>query len=273
MPIAVVSGSFDDLKLSHVRFLEEAARIGTLQVFLWSDELVLILEGQHPKFPQKERLYLLQSIRYVSKVNLVTHLLDSNSLPNVDEPYSTTWVMRESEDNHQRHYFCIRTGLRWQVIRQDVLDKIPEAYPLSSNGQSSHKKVVVTGCFDWFHSGHVRFFEEVSELGDLYVIAGSDQNVQFLKGEGHPMFPQGERRYMVQSVRFVKQALVSSGEGWMDAEPEIAKINPDIYVVNEDGDRPEKRSFCESHGIQYRVMKRTPKKGLPKRVSTDLRGF
>jgi cytidyltransferase-like protein len=273
MPTAVVSGSFDDLKLPQVRFLEEAARIGTLQVFLWSDALAEKLVGHPPKFPQEERLYLLQAIRYVAKVNLVKHLLDSNSLPNVDEPYSTTWVMEEADDHPQKHYFCIRTGLRWQVIKQDVLRRIPAPHPISSNGQSSHKKVVVTGCFDWFHSGHVRFFEEISEMGDLYVVAGSDRNVQFLKGEGHPMFPQDERRYMVQSVRFVKEALISSGEGWVDAEPEIARIKPDIYAVNEDGDQPEKRSFCESHGIQYVVLKRTPKKGLPKRVSTDLRGF
>ena len=133
--------------------------------------------------------------------------------------------------------------------------------------------MLVTGCYDWFHSGHVRFFEEVSELGDLYVVAGSDQNVQLLKGEGHPMFPQEERRYVVQSIRFVKQALISSGDGWMDAEPEIAWIKPDIYAVNEDGDKPEKRSFCEAHGIQYVVLKREPKEGLPKRQSVDLRGF
>ena len=96
---------------------------------------------------------------------------------------------------------------------------------------------------------------------------------EFLKGKGHPMFPQEERRYMVQSIRFVKQALVSSGSGWMDAEPEIDRIKPDIYAVNEDGDKPEKRSFCEAHGIQYVVLKRTPKEGLPRRISTDLRGF
>ncbi len=273
MPTAVVSGSFDDLKISHVRFLEEAARIGTLQVFLWSDDLVHRLEGHPPKFPQDERLYLLQAVRYVSGVKIVNHLLDANSLPNVDEPHTTTWVMEETDDNPQRRHFCISAGLRWRVIKQDILSRIPVALPYSRNGRSDHKKVVVTGCFDWFHSGHVRFFEEVSELGDLYVVAGSDQNVQFLKGKGHPMFPQDERRYMVQSIRFVKQALVSSGDGWMDAEPEIAQIQPDIYVVNEDGDKPEKRSFCESHGIQYLVLKRMPKKGLPKRVSTDLRGF
>ncbi len=87
------------------------------------------------------------------------------------------------------------------------------------------------------------------------------------------MFPQEERRYMVQSIRFVKQALISSGSGWMDAEPEISRIQPDIYVVNEDGDKPEKRDFCQTNMIKYIVLKRTPKEGLPRRQSVDLRGF
>jgi len=60
----------------------------------------------------------------------------------------------------------------------------------------------------------------------------------------------------------VRRALVSSGEGWLDGEPEIYRLKPDIYAVNEDGDRPEKRQFCEAHGIEYRVLKRTPKEGL-----------
>jgi hypothetical protein len=59
----------------------------------------------------------------------------------------------------------------------------------------------------------------------------------------------------------------------MDAEPEIALIQPDVYAVNEDGDIPEKREFCRAHGLEYVVLKRTPKEGLPRRQSTDLRGF
>jgi hypothetical protein len=61
--------------------------------------------------------------------------------------------------------------------------------------------------------------------------------------------------------------------GWMDAEPEFVKIKPDIYAVNEDGDKPEKLAFCQKHGIEYKVLKRTPKAGLPRRQSTSLRGF
>ena len=135
------------------------------------------------------------------------------------------------------------------------------------------KKVVVTGCYDWFHSGHVRFFEEVSEYGDLYVVVGHDANIRLLKGEGHPLLPQEERRYVVGSIKFVKQALISSGDGWLDADPEIRRLKPDIYVVNEDGDKGGKREYCDKHGIEYLVLKRAPAAGLPQRSSTRLRGF
>jgi cytidyltransferase-like protein len=143
----------------------------------------------------------------------------------------------------------------------------------SANAPSARKKVIVTGCYDWLHSGHVRFFEEVSELGDLLVAVGNDANVRHLKGAGHPLQSQEERRYMVGAIRYVTQALVTSGHGWMDAEPEIARLKPDMYAVNEDGDVPEKRAFCDEHGLTYVVLKRTPKAGLSRRSSTDLRGF
>lgn len=78
---------------------------------------------------------------------------------------------------------------------------------------------------------------------------------------------------MVGAVKSVHECLVSSGSGWMDAEPEIAEIGATHYVVNEDGDQPEKREFCRAHGIEYVVLKRLPHAGLPARSSTELRGF
>lgn len=78
---------------------------------------------------------------------------------------------------------------------------------------------------------------------------------------------------MVESVRSVHRCLISSGHGWMDAEPEIAAIAPQVYVVNEDGDRPEKREFCKAHGLEYVVLQRKPHRDLPRRTSTELRGY
>ena len=35
------------------------------------------------------------------------------------------------------------------------------------------KKVFVSGCYDLLHSGHVEFFKEASQYGDLYVTSYS----------------------------------------------------------------------------------------------------
>lgn len=268
----VVSGSFENINSSEVRFLQESAVFGKLHVNLWGDERVRRLTGRAPKFPLAERKYFLESLKYVDKVIPVDGDFSADELSPDNRHAMDLWVVPEQEDSIAKQAYCNDHKISYQVIRQESLMGFP-ILPEVVDRPSLEKKVVVTGCYDWFHSGHVRFFEETSSLGDLYVVVGHDENVRLLKGEGHPMFSQDERRYMAGSVRFVRQALISSGSGWMDAEPEIERIKPDIYAVNEDGDKPEKRQFCEDHGLEYVVLKRTPAEGLPKRTSTNLRGF
>ncbi|HEY3864197.1 MAG TPA: adenylyltransferase/cytidyltransferase family protein [Verrucomicrobiae bacterium] len=175
----------------------------------------------------------------------------------------------------ERFYFLNSVRFVRRVIAADNFPEVTAAPPPAAAAPSAgpRKKVLVTGTYDWLHSGHVRFFEEASALGDLYVAVGQDANIRLLKGEGHPLLPQEERRYMVNAIKFVKQTLICSGTGWLDAEPEINVIKPDIYAVNEDGDRGGKREFCERRGIEYAVLRRQPAAGLPARSSTDLRGF
>ena len=267
----IVSGSFDDLRSRHVRFLDEASRLGKVHALLWSDKAVRAIEGKAPKFPQDERLYLLQSLRYVYQVSLTDCMNGVDELPDYSKLSADTWVVDETSHNPRKAAFCQAAGLKYHVLSEAAL----KGFPVIEMDQqiSKRKKVIATGCYDWLHSGHVRFFEEVSALGDLYVCVGNDRNVRFLKGAGHPLFGEDERRYMVQAIRFVRQALLTSGDGWMDAVPEIELIKPDIYAVNEDGDKPEKRAFCQQHNLEYVILKRLPKEGLPQRESTRLRGF
>ncbi len=267
----IVSGGFDDLRLRDVRFLEEASRRGDLTVVLWPDETLQRLTGRPPKFAVAERRYLLKAVRYVSGVMTLPDGMDSNALPDLGLGPSLLWADREGPANAARRDYCRRHGLEYCVVLESQLQGFPEPPPAPS--EPGRKKVVVTGCYDWFHSGHVRFFEEVSAYGDLYVIVGHDANIRLLKGDGHPLLPQAERRYMVGSIRYVKQALISSGDGWLDADPEIQRLRPDIYAVNEDGDRGGKREYCAGRGLEYLVLRRTPAPGLKRRSSTDLRGF
>ena len=45
--------------------------------------------------------------------------------------------------------------------------------------------------------------------------------------------------------------MISSGSGILDFEPELRRIQPDFFVVNEDGDVPEKQKLCRELGIEY----------------------
>lgn len=268
MTQVIVSGPFDDIRSPDLRFLEEAARFGPLTVALWPDELVAKIKG-NCRFAFEERRYVLEAVRYVDRV-IEAETADLSGSGDLSGSRNLTGLVRGESTVADA---SLQHGQDLHVIPDAALAGFPSERFDPAQMPAGRKRVVVTGCYDWFHSGHVRFFEECSQLGDLYVVVGNDANVRLLKGEGHPLFPQDERRYVVGSCRYVTRALVTSGMGWMDAEPEIAVIKPHMYAVNEDGDKPEKRAFCAEHDIEYVVLKRTPKEGLPRRSSTDLRGY
>jgi len=130
--------------------------------------------------------------------------------------------------------------------------------------------VVVSGCFDLLHSGHVRFLQEAARLGELYVCIGSDENVYQLKGRS-PVATQEERRYMLEALACVHAARINSGFGLLDFTAELVDIQPDIFIVNEDGHSPAKEALCREQGIEYVVSRRVPEAGLPTRSTTALR--
>ena len=72
------------------------------------------------------------------------------------------------------------------------------------------KKVFVSGCYDLLHSGHVEFFQQASQYGDLYVGIGSDATYLEYKHR-KPMFPQEERLFMVKNIKAVKDAYINEG--------------------------------------------------------------
>lgn len=76
---------------------------------------------------------------------------------------------------------------------------------------------------------------------------------------------------MVKSIRYVTDAFINSGSGIMDFVPTLDIVNPDVFVVNEDGGSEEKRKLCEERGIEYVVLSRDPHEGLTARSSTALK--
>ena len=132
------------------------------------------------------------------------------------------------------------------------------------------KKVFVSGCYDLLHSGHIEFFKQASQFGDLYVGIGSDATYLEYKHR-KPMFPQEERLFMVSNIKFVKEAYINEGSGVIDFIPTLDRVKPDIFVVNAEGGSDAKRQLCEERGIQYIELERTPAEGLQARSSSSLK--
>ncbi len=132
------------------------------------------------------------------------------------------------------------------------------------------RKVFVSGSFDLLHSGHIAFLQSAAAYGDLYVALGSDKTIFGLKGRV-PINNEQERLFLMRAVACVKEAFISSGSGLLDFEAELRQIKPDVFVVNADGNTPEKAALCRDLGIEYVVLARQPEAGLPARSSTALR--
>ena len=132
------------------------------------------------------------------------------------------------------------------------------------------KKVFVSGCYDLLHSGHVEFFRQASQYGDLYVGIGSDNTILYYKNH-KTVYSEQERLFMVKSIRYVKEAYINAGSGILDFLPTLDIVKPDILVVNSDGGSEEKRRVCEERGIEYVVLERDPHEGLEARSSTALK--
>ena len=134
----IVSGGFDDIRSRDLRFLEEAAKLGELMVWLWPDALLQKLTGKAPKFPLAERSYFLNAVRYVSRVVEADPAVDFNTLPENFHP--GIWVDYEPTANPAREKFAANNKINYRVFTAAELSGFPEPPPMPS--APGRKKVV-----------------------------------------------------------------------------------------------------------------------------------
>ena len=76
----VIGGCFDILHIRHIKFIQEAEKLGgKLFIFLEPDEKVSLLKGNHrPVFSQKERAEILSSLSSVAYI-IMLPVMDTNA--------------------------------------------------------------------------------------------------------------------------------------------------------------------------------------------------
>jgi rfaE bifunctional protein nucleotidyltransferase chain/domain len=124
-------------------------------------------------------------------------------------------------------------------------------------GEGKGRTVLVGGCFDILHIGHVKFLSEARGMGDcLIVLLESDKKSRKLKGRNRPVFIQSERAEMLSSLRSVDLVvLLPMMENDKDYLNLITKIKPGIIAVTEnDPNIEKKRRQAEEAGGELKII-------------------
>lgn len=113
--------------------------------------------------------------------------------------------------------------------------------------------VLVGGCYDLLHLGHMTFLEECRKLGDiLVVVASSDIRVRERKGRARPILGQEMRAMMLAELSCVSYALVAPDPDPGLPPPTVRVINilkPDIFATT------DSRFESFIHGLQLRGVR------------------
>ncbi len=127
MPKVFVSGCFDVLHSGHVAFLEEAASYGEVYVSIGSDETVRILKNRKTMYNEQERKYMLEAIRYVTKVYIgpdTGKILDF--APLLDEVKPDIFFVNGDGTSDEKRAFVEAKGIRYVTSSRIPHGNLPQ---------------------------------------------------------------------------------------------------------------------------------------------------
>jgi len=106
------------------------------------------------------------------------------------------------------------------------------------------KIVLVGGCFDLLHFGHISFLKQAKSLGDYLVVAlESDEKVRHMKGDARPIHTQAERKEMLEALSFVDEVIaLPCMHGDRDYYKLVRTIKPSVIAITEGDSRAVKKS-------------------------------
>jgi len=117
------------------------------------------------------------------------------------------------------------------------------------------KIVLVGGCFDIVHLGHLIFLEKAKAKGDiLIVLLESDENIRKNKGQNRPINNQENRAVFLTKLKMVDYVIklpeMKSDEDYLEI---LKKIKPNIIAVSE-GDSALEKKKKQAKEIGARVL-------------------
>ena len=113
-------------------------------------------------------------------------------------------------------------------------------YSLSGLGRSKIRVVLAGGVYDVLHLGHLAGLTEARSLGDVLIaVVATDITVEMLKGR-KPIFPQEDRRKLVEGLKPVDKAILGYEDVGMGYEEVLMEVMPDVVAFGYDQENLER---------------------------------
>ncbi|WKZ25363.1 MAG: adenylyltransferase/cytidyltransferase family protein [bacterium] len=119
--------------------------------------------------------------------------------------------------------------------------------------------VLIGGCFDILHIGHIKFLKKSKSFGNyLVVLLEPDENIKKTKGDKRPIFKLKERKETLESLKFVnKVVIVPKYANHETYDRLVSKIKPNIIAITEDDPIKDKKSIqAKSVGAKLKIVKK-----------------
>ena len=113
------------------------------------------------------------------------------------------------------------------------------------------KVIVVSGYFDPLHVGHVEYFRLAKSLGDKLIVVLNNDEQLFMKRGKAGFMNQGERKRLVESIRYVDEVFISI-DGDRSICESLKAIRPDVFANGGDRfqDESPEGNICRELGIE-----------------------
>lgn len=117
-----VSGCYDMLHSGHVAFFKEASRYGDLYVGIGSDKTIEELKHRKTVCSEKERLYMVKSIRYVTDACINTGGGMMDFIESVERFKPDVFVVNSDGGSDAKRKFCEQRGIEYVVLEREPDD-------------------------------------------------------------------------------------------------------------------------------------------------------
>ncbi len=115
--------------------------------------------------------------------------------------------------------------------------------------------MLVGGCFDLLHFGHIQFLTEAKKLGDRLVVAlESDESVRRMKGATRPIHTQAQRQAMLESLSVVDEVIpLTPLKTDADYAALVTSVHPSVIALTQ-GDPMEIKKRAHAALIHAEVV-------------------